>query len=284
MQSTRENELLVGRQRMEGKGFTRRGFIGGAAAAAALAVAPNAVRAKRRRPPVVVDEPPAWAVPTPRAKTVKGQINPPFVEDTFYEDCTGLVIPVAAKRFTVVGGNNTLPFVKGWQDFWFGGRPGQWLSKGPKTNGDLIQVKRSYTTLADPIPLDGVFAWIDFHGVYRQPTTENPDPHPDGVQQMAGQRITYGGCLFRDMDMACQPLFISEEAPSAGGGPIGDVLIDDCHFSDIRHYYSMNLGRCSGPITVRNCDLGGKNALGSSAYQQFYRWESSNRNGIFKLS
>lgn len=226
-------------------------------------------------PPVVV-EPAGWAAPTPRAKIVRGVDDPPFEPDTFYEDCPNLSIPDGAKHFTVVGGRSLPGQVRGWQDAWVGGREGEPMNAGPRSDGKDLQQVKAYPYSTDGVtPSDCTFAFVDFHDLSRP---SGSGGHPDGVQLMAGERIIYGGCVFRAMGEAAMPWFVNREGPSAGGGPVADVQLLDAVFDDIAHYYAFHVGRVDGQITVRGCDLGGKNGRVSAATAHLLTFED-NRNG-----
>lgn len=238
--------------------------------AVAFDTAQNSTRVSHGVTLNVVGLPPTgdWATPTPRSRRVVGQHQPAFQEDTLYENCTGMgaVLPRAAKHFTIVGGDWP-GYAYGYQDFWIGGRPGALMNRGPlTTGGDLLQVKRH------PVPdgvlcEDGVWAFIDFHDVSRP---DGSTAHPDCVQVMSGRRLTFGGCLFRNTGNAVQPWFVRDAGASAGGGPCEDITITDCKFSNVTHFYSIRVagndevgdtGRfVPTRVTIRNCDLGGKNA------------------------
>jgi hypothetical protein len=215
----------------------------------------------------------SWQHPTMRAKVVEGVTNPVFAPDTTYVDCPGLVIPVNAERFTVIGGISLPTIVKGWRDFWIGGTPETPMNSGPRSDGkDLCQVKRWPATTAGAPPQDGVFGFIDFHDVSR-PVYPEPgyDGHPDGIQMMCGQRITFGGCTFRNMDAKTQPWFLKTEGPSAGGGPVEDITLVDSTFEACAYFYPVHIRAGGGlfpkRITLRNVDLGGKNiAISRSSY------------------
>ena len=213
-------------------------------------------------PPPPPPPPPAgdWAIPKPRGRKVVGQSNPPFQEDTWYEDCTGLSIPNGAKHFTVIGSSGGLWTTnKGWTDFWIGGRPDRLWSVGPRTDGgDFLQIKRSnYDDKGGVLPADGVYAFIEFHDISRPAGSA---AHPDCIQMMAGTRLTIGGCRFRNTGEAVQPIFLNDAGYAAWGGPLTDIVVDGCKFENVTHFYSMRGGSILGTLTVRNCDLGGKNA------------------------
>lgn len=235
---------------------------------------------------VTVQAAPAWTIPTPRAKTVTGVTNPVFQTDTMYVDCPGLVIPVNAQKFTVVGGISLPTTAKGWDDFWIGGRPNARMNAGPRTDGgDLCQVKRWPATTAGKVPNNGIFAFIDYHDLSRP--VLDPPAHPDGIQMMAGTNLLFGGSLFRNMGEAAQPWFLKTEGPTAGGGPIEDITLTDCSFSNIAYYYPVHIRSGAGlfpkRITLRNVDLGGKNiTISRSSYDSGLTLENVT-NGIVKI-
>lgn len=232
-----------------------------------------------------------WAVPPPRAKHIKGVTNPTYEPDTFYENCSGLAIPHGAKHITVLDCTNILgsSFLYGPQDVWIGGRPDKLMDKLGYANQDSFHIIRLYAA-DDPIKYPGAsdltFAFIDAHGLHRVPPTDTR-VHCDVFQIISGLRLTIGGCLIRDNGgpgEGVQPLFASSEAPTAGGTPIEDLLIEDNKFVNNAHNASVFLAKVAGKSTLRGNDLGGKMLRSGLAAAPNVDFDASNKNGVWNVT
>lgn len=243
--------------------MTRRSFTSLLLSLAVPSIAFRAIDRGGAQASVLVDcvvTPPltgAWATPKPRARKIVGAASPAFQEDTWYEDCTGLAIPNGAKHFTIVSSapSGSLTYNKGWQDFWIGGRPDRLWPVSRTDGGDALQIKLSAAPPNGLQPTDGVYAFIDFHDITRP---AGSTAHTDAIQCMAGTRLTFGGCKFRNTGAPVQPLFLNDAGDAAWGGPLTDITVDSCVFEAIGYYYSIHGGDIPNCV-IRNCNLGGKN-------------------------
>jgi len=205
--------------------------------------------------------------PPPRLHTVVGAAPGTVVQDdTWYVDPQGsLDFPQGVRRVTVTDAK-VMPWLCGPQDVYVAGTAEQPIRTGPRHDGgDGTQLKAAFKgPRAGQQPEDVTFRHWVCEDIDRR---DGPDGHPDGIQIMAGTRVTLVDCHMRRV--AVQPFFAKMAGASIGGGPIVDLTFVRCTSiaAGAEGYYSWRLSHSAtdtreAPRNVRLIDCGGDRGVG----------------------
>ena len=173
-------------------------------------------------------------VPPARANTVVNAPSGTRVQsDTYYRDPQGsLSYPNGIQRVTVVGAKQMPGYVNDWQDVWIEGKPDAYMNLGPGVDVDLMQIKRSSSSV--PPPSNLTFRYFRMHDLSR-----TGDKHTDGLQLMAGRNIRFIDGVSENVDV--QPFFARDSGSTAGGGPIEDILFQRVTVTGTGGYYAFRI-------------------------------------------